>query len=373
MVFWVIMAVLAVSATVSVLVPLNRNRRIDQRTAEPEVSVYRDQLDEIARDRDRGVIGEAEAEAARTEIARRLIKAGAAGSEVGNSSSAASRSRQVAGVLAVVGIPVLAIGFYLFVGSPNLPDAPLEARLNAAPGEQDIATLISRVEAHLAQNPDDSEGWELIAPVYIRLGRLDDAEEAHRNILRLLGSTAERESALGEVIVQANGGQVTTAAREAFEKAIALDPSLVGPRFYLALAEGQAGRTAEAAVALRALISEAPPGAPWLGVVRGALAQLAPDDGDLAGPTTEDIEAAGDLAPDDRLAMIEDMVDGLAARLQAEPDYAEGWARLVRSYMVLERPDDARTALAEARAALAGDRASTAVVEAEAKALGIAD
>jgi len=372
MIFWVILAVLAVLASLSVLMPLYRARRIEQRLAGQEVSVYRDQLREIERDVERGVIPESEAEAARTEIARRLIKADASKSD-GAPEATSKRPRQIAAWAAVVGMPLLAIGLYLFVGSPNLPDDPLEARMTAPPGESDTAALIARVEDHLAAHPDDGQGWAVLAPVYVRLGRYDDAVTAYGNAVRLLGSTAEREAALGEAIVQANQGIVTKEAEAAFRRAEALDRSLIGPRFYMALAFGQQGHTQEAIEALQALLAEAPSGAPWIAPVRATLDRLQSVAAAAPGPTAGDVEAAANLAPEDRLAMIEGMVAQLADRLKTQPDDAEGWARLVRSYMVLGRPDDARTALADARVALAGEPDKLATVESEAKAVGLQD
>jgi cytochrome c-type biogenesis protein CcmH len=79
------------------------------------------------------------------------------------------------------------------------------------------------------------------------------------------------------------------------------------------------------------------------------------------------------MAPGQRQQMIESMVDGLAARLKTETGDAEGWARLIRSYVVLDRKDDARAAWAEARVALAGDEAKLAVVEEAAKAAGLTE
>jgi cytochrome c-type biogenesis protein CcmH len=371
MMLWVAMAVLAAAAALSVLVPLYRARpaaSVDSGAAEG-VSIYRDQLDEIGRDLDRGVIGEREAAAARTEIARRLI---AADREAAAPAAPLSEGRRRAAmVFAVAGVPVLAVGLYLALGSPDLPDLPLSGRLAEPVETQDIAVLVSRVEAHLAQNPNDGAGWEVLAPVYGRLGRYDDAAKAYANTVRLLGSTAARESALGEAIVRANDGAVTAEARAAFENARALDPQAVQPRFYLALALGQEGKRDEAAAALKALIKDAPAGAPWVPMVETVLARLeAAPPAAAPGPGAADIEAAAGLSPEARAAMIEGMVGQLAARLATEPNDPAGWARLVRSYMALGRPDDAAAALASARTALAGNAEGLATVEAEARAAG---
>jgi cytochrome c-type biogenesis protein CcmH len=280
---------------------------------------------------------------------------------------------RVAVLVAIVAVPLLAVGLYLYLGSPQKPDQPLVARINAPPDEQDISALIARVEAHLEKNPEDGRGWDLLGPVYVRLGRFDEAKAAFANAIRLLGSTAEREANLGEAIVRANDGVVTAEARAAFDRAAMLDKTALRPRFFLALALTQEGKKDEALAAWRSLLGEAPAGgAPWVEVARQAVAQLegAPAS-DGKGPSAEDVDAAAKMTQDERQAMIGSMVQSLAARLETAPDDPEGWAKLIRSYMVLGRPDDARAALAKARIALAADAKGLASVEAEAAAQGL--
>lgn len=368
MLLWVVMALLTAAASLSILLPLGRARG-GQAASQPEISIYKDQLDEVDRDLGRGLIAESEAGAARTEIARRLIKAGETGKSP--ATAAGSRGRKWAAGFALIGVPVVALGLYLAFGSPLLPDDPLATRLAAPPAEQDIAALVARVEDHLAGKPDDGRGWDLLAPVYMKLDRYDDATRAYGNAIRLLGSTSAREADLGEAIVSANDGVVTAEARSAFERAAALDKEAVRPRFYLAVALSQDGKKDDAIAAWRSLLDEAPANdAPWVAIARQNLAKLegpAP----APGPSASDVAAASKLSPGDRLAMIQDMVASLAAKLDSDPSDADGWARLIRSYMVLSRPDDARAALAKARTALSDKPDRLAVVEAEAKAQGL--
>ena len=365
------MALLAAAASLTVLVPLYRGREGARRMAEQEVAVYRDQLQEVERDLDRGVIAPAEAEAARTEIARRLIKADAAG-QGATALVARDGPRRIAALAAIVAMPLLALGLYVSLGSPDMPDEPLAARLSAPADEQDMAVLLGRVETHLLANPDDARGWQVVAPVYVRLGRYDQAIVAFDNIVRLVGSNAQTEGDLGEVILRANDGLVTADARAAFTRALADDPRDIRARFYLALGDAQAGNRDEAVAALNALLAEAPPGAGWTGGIREVLAELdATPATPQRGPSAEDVAAASGMSEADRSEMIAGMVAQLAARLEAEPNDAEGWARLVRSYMVLGRRDDARAALEDARTALAGAEDKLALVESEARATGL--
>jgi cytochrome c-type biogenesis protein CcmH len=260
----------------------------------------------------------------------------------------------VVAVVAVVFLPLAAAGLYLALGSPSLPDQPLAARLAASRAGQSVDRLVAQVEAHLERNPDDGRGWEVIAPVYLRLGRFDDAVKARRNALRLNESTSEREVALGEALMLAADGVVTADAKAAFEKAAALDAGNAQARYFLGLSAEQDGNRSQAAEIWRALIAAAPADAHWIDFVRRALARI--EGGAAAGgPSEEQVAAAAELDGDQRNAMIRGMVERLSERLHRDGSDVRGWLRLVRSYMVLGEPDKARAAVLDARRALAGD------------------
>jgi cytochrome c-type biogenesis protein CcmH len=351
---WLAVALMTVAAIFAVLWPLARPA--SRLRSGSDVAVYRDQLDEIERDRAAGLIAEPEAVAAQVEVSRRLIAAADTQTPPAAASSVVWRRRAVA-VVALVMLPFGAAALYLVLGSPALPDQPLAPRLAAAERtNQSVDNLIARVEAHLEQKPDDGRGWEVIAPVYVRLGRFDDAVRARRNALRLNGATAEREAALGEALVFAANGVVTAEAKAAFERAVSLDAEYVQARYFLGLAAEQDGNRMQSATIWRALVDGAPPDAPWLDFVRRALARVSGAPAPAAsGPSEEQVAASAELPPEQRNAMIRGMVERLAERLTRDGSDVEGWLRLVRSYMVLGERDKARAAAGNARRALAAD------------------
>jgi cytochrome c-type biogenesis protein CcmH len=360
MTLWFALALMTAAAILAVLWPLARRASLWRSGS--DVAIYRDQLDEIERDRAAGLIEDNEAASAQVEVSRRLIAAADAQSAPQSDVPPASWRRRAVAIVALVLLPLGATGLYLALGSPLLPDQPLAPRLAAARGNQSVDTLIAQVEAHLERNPEDGRGWEVIAPVYLRLGRFDDAVKARRNALRLNGTTAEREAAFGEALVFAANGVVTAEAKAAFEKAVALDANSVQARYFLGLAAEQDGDRAQAAATWRALIEAAPPDAPWIDLLRRALARVeragAPSGssgGASSGPSDEQVAASSELAPEQRQAMIQGMVERLSERLHRDGADVEGWLRLVRSYVVLGQPDKARAAVVDARRALAGD------------------
>jgi cytochrome c-type biogenesis protein CcmH len=223
--------------------------------------------------------------------------------------------------------------------------------------------LVSQVEARLASNPNDGAGWEVLAPVYLRMGRADDAVAAWRKAILLNGDSPPRESALGEALVAAANGVVTDEAKQALQKAVAGDPHDAKAGYYLGLADDQDGNSAAAAGKWRALLAQAPPDAPWVGFVREALARVtgapAAEAGPKAGPptpetgpTASDAPAADSTSETQRTAMVRGMVQRLADRLHADGNDVEGWLRLVRSYAVLGDRDQAKDAAADAKRAL---------------------
>jgi cytochrome c-type biogenesis protein CcmH len=368
MTLWFAVALMTVAAIFAVLWPLARPAGSFRSGS--DVEVYRDQLDEIEHDRAAGLIADKEAAAAQVEVSRRLIAAADAQTPAGVPATSAAWRRRMVAIAALVALPFGVGGFYLALGSPTLPDQPLAPRLAAARGTQSVDGLIAQVETHLERNPDDGRGWEVIAPIYARLGRFEDAVKARRNALRLNGETAEREAALGEAMVFAANGVVTAEAKATFEKAVALDAGEVQARYFLGLAAEQDGNRAQAAATWRALIDSAPPDARWLDFVRRALTRVeggtmpggpsggrsgSPSAGSSSGPSEEQVAASADLSPAQRNVMIRGMVERLSERLHRDGSDVEGWLRLVRSYMVLGDPDKARAAVVDARRALAGD------------------
>jgi cytochrome c-type biogenesis protein CcmH len=271
MLFWFLLALMTGAAVFSVLWPLGLRRGMNQPARAADIAVYRDQLSEVERDRARGLIPESEAEAARVEIARRLLGASKEKPEETAAEGALGRKRFVA-VAALVGIPAAALLLYFSIGSPWLSEPDVAAR-GASP-VANIATLLARVENHLAEKPDDGRGWELLAPIYLRLGRTADAVKARENALRLLGETADRQADLGEALVADANGVVTANARGAFERAHALDGGQPKALFFLGLAAEQDGRKDEAERIWRALAAETPADAPYLPAVREGLERL---------------------------------------------------------------------------------------------------
>ena len=367
MLVWLIFAGLTALVLFVLLRPLAGGTQADRAPKAFDAAVYRDQLKEIESDRARGLIGEEEAEAARIEIARRLLAADNKAREARDAKQGDTSPRAALFGIAVA-LPLLATGLYLLYGSPLLPDQPLAARLKDPANDQNLAALVAKVEARLREHPEEGEGWDVIAPVYLSWQRYREAADAYAQAIRLLGESAKRLSGEGQALVLANDGVVTEEARRSLERALELDGTLIEPRILLAIAKEQDGRFAEAIEDWRALLAKADANAPWRAMVETRIAAAearlggkpvaeapeAPAPGEK-GPSSADIAAIEKMSPAERQAMIEGMVERLAARLDRDGGDLPGWLQLVRAYSVLDRKDDAQKALARAKTQFSGN------------------
>ena len=351
MTLWFVFALMTVAAIFAVLWPLGRSARAQNQGS--EVVVYKDQLTEIERDLASGLIAAPEAEAARVEISRRLLAA--AGSEPVSEPKSSLKWRRAAAVLALVGLPLVAIGVYVPLGSPRLQDFPLAQRERGSGSGMagSLENLVVQVEQHLEKNPTDGRGWNVLAPVLERLGRFDDAVRAYRNSITYNGESPERRSDLGEAISAAAGGVVTAEAKTEFERAHALNADDPKANYFLGLAAEQDGRKDDAATIWRALLAKAPADAPWRPLVQSSLVRVG--GGTMPALSDETIAASKDMSEGDRGAMVRGMVERLATRLKQNSDDVEGWLRLVRAYLVMGDRDKAVGASSDARQAVAKD------------------
>lgn len=390
MVFWIISIGLAVAAAAVVAWPLLRREDEAAPRAAHDVQVFRDQLKELDRDVARGVVAEDDAEATKLEISRRLL---AADEEMRRTHGAGAAPKAVSRALAailIVAAPVSAVWLYSDMGAPGAEDLPFASRGDAARPSQEEAermmagraaappadsedvrefeTLVRQLEARLAEAPNDEQGVFLYARSLMNLGRFADAWPQFGKLIDLNDGKVEADIYAGyaEGMILATAGYISPEAEDALLEVIKRDPTNPSGRYYLGRLHLQEGDTELAAAVWGRLLEESPPNAPWVAPIRQEMArlELGPRDvAGLAGPTQEDIQAAGTLPPEERNAMVADMVDRLDARLRSDGGTLAEWQQLVRSYSVLGDQTKAREALEMAREAMAGNPAALAELE----------
>ena len=359
MIFWAIAAVLTALSVGLLLRALWRPPVAPPSRADFDLAVYRDQLAELDRDLARGVLTEDQAAAARSEIERRMLNADS-NSPATPGSATGRGTRWLALVLAVL-LPVGALGLYGGLGSPGMPSLPFAERPPPPTPDEggEVEKMVTQLEERLTQSPQDLEGWLLLGRVYRQMNRFADSADAFARAIALDPLDNEVKASRAEMLVAAAEGQVTAPARELLAEVLQADPGDPRGRYYAGLALAQDGLLQEALDLWTGLLRDSPPEAPWIPVVesqvREAAAELGLDGEALLGgldrprgPSAADLEAAGEMSPAERQAMIQNMVAGLAERLAAEPGDLDGWLRLIRAYLVLGETEKARSALAKA-------------------------
>lgn len=362
MLVWLVFAVLAALVVALVIWPLAATGHRSLTRAAYDRAVYRDQLKEIGRDVERGVLTPAEAASARLEVERRLLAADDA-TERRTGAAAAPASRVLTIGLAVL-VPLGAMAIYLVNGSPRLPDQPYGARsaeraVTGANGGLDLDKTVAALEERLKSEPGSVEGWILLARAQAARKHWQESADAYHQALTLAKDRTDLAAAYAEMLVMAADGVVSPAARGALDAVIAQEPKNPSARYYLALADAQAGNSKAAIDAWQALLAESPADASWAELVRQRIADTAkaagipapaPPKGTPAslGPSADDVAAAAQLSPEQRSEMIRGMVERLAGRLKDAPGDLQGWLRLGRAYEVLKEPDKAADAYAQA-------------------------
>jgi cytochrome c-type biogenesis protein CcmH len=367
---WGLFALFTGAAVFAILWPLARRPRGRAEHVAPDVAFYKAKLEEIAREGESGVLSQEEAEAARTEAGRLLLKSvDAVTPEDADKTSASPRLRlRLVAVLGLVFVPAVSLGLYSVIGNPSMPDDPLAARLDVSPNKMTLQVAIAKVEAHLRQHPEDGRGYEVLVPAYLKEGRVEDAERAASMTMQKLGATPERETVYGETLVYAAHGIVTDDAHKLFAQAAKAPTPPLKALFFLGLAASQDGDKTTATNYWQKLMARLPEKSPGRAELKARIAAL-----DKAGPSPKAAEAAAiaGMSQAARQAMIHKMVDRLAARLAQNGQDVEGWLRLVRAYKVMNETDKARAALATARHDLGKDAKAMGRIDALARELGL--
>ena len=380
--FWIAAALLTAIVVTLLGWPLMRKAASTDLGGGTDLAVYRDQLAELEREKARGLLEADQAASMETEISRRMLNAAREAQPVLTTTAPA---RALTGLIAIL-FPVAGLVIYLAVGQPGLPGMPLAER-NVQQG-QDPAKVLAAVEeikGRLKPTKDDLDRWVMVAEAYEKLGRPKEAVATFRIALQISPDDNGIKAGLGETLIAADGGAVGEEAKKIFESIPADSDSAPPARYYLALAAAQAGDMKTALRGWQSLLADSPADANWIEPTRERIVSASqamgldprketpdpkppaavaagPDEGPLeGGPDTAEGQAIKQLPPDQQQKMIESMVAKLAARLEANPDDAEGWRRLARAYGVMHQPGKAKEALD--RAAVADAKAGGGAVD----------
>ena len=411
MTFWLIAAAIALLTAALLVLALMRGGRSQVPPAAYDLQVYRDQLKEVEKDLARGVVSKEDAERVRLEVSRRILEADRAlakGDAAGRAPRAAS---VVAGALAVALVGGGALMLYQRVGAPGYPDLPLQARMEAA--DEARATRPSQAEAeaqmpampqlaepdpqHLKlveqlrevvkQRGDDLQGYVLLARNEAMLGNFRAAYIAQSKVIELKSgeTTGEDYATFADMMILAAGGYVSPQAEAALVQALNRAPQNGTARYYAGLMYAQTGRPDITFKYWRPLLESSNPDDPWVAPIRAQIEEIAfragveyqppaaPAAPALRGPSSEDMQAAADMTPEERMEMIRGMVENLSERLATEGGSAAEWAQLVNALGMLGETERAAAIWEEAQQVFAGQPEMLATVRAAAERVGVAE
>ncbi len=288
--------------------------------------IYRDQLTELERDHAAGLVSGPDHGAARLEIERRILATG------DEPPARADRGLRLAAVVMVLLVPAASLLLYGgHFGSPDRADGQHAERREAP--DRSLADL----EARTRDAPEDAEAWVALGYAALGASMPERAVTALRRAESLTPEDPAVLSALGVALVSMEDGRIGDMSESLFRRTLSLNPLDPVARFHLGLAAYQREDRAAALRIWRALAADTPADAPW----RSEL--------------DERISIASREQVDGVHERVVAMVEGLADRLEQEPDDPDGWARLGRSYMVLGRRKEGLEAYAKA-SELAPDR-----------------
>lgn len=366
---WSVIAVLALGSMGILALSLRAKSELDNQ-ADSSPVIFADQLAELDRDVARGVVSAADADAARIEIKKNILRQA---QKDQSGPLVSTRGSRIGLWIAITFVPVAAVGYYSQFGNPALSRIAVAEQRQAREENARVVALTEQLKTRLETDAEGgpSDGWMLLGQTYMRLGRFGDAAAAFRIVSERDEVTSAVFSMLTEALVAQENGIMTPAAEAAINEAAARDPSNPAVTYFRALALQQAGQSAAAHDLVVARLDAADGYYPWMdtlvaqanrigdGIGRDpiSLARFAPM---LSGrgPDAEDVAAAQEMSPEDRAVFIQSMVQGLADRLEDEPDDLDGWLQLGRAYSVLGNAEEAKDAYKNA-AALSADLPET--------------
>lgn len=413
MVFWILISFVALAMTALLGLVLLRAHSVGEPPAAYDLRVYRQQLSDVDKDLQRGVINESDAQRIRTEVSRRIL---AADAQLQNQNSGSTQPRGLSRVTVLLSAALLTGGtllLYAVLGAPGYGDMGLASRIEAAdlyaqtrPNQAEAeskvpaqtnpdiepgyADLVEQLRQTAGQRPDDAQGQALLAQHEANLGNFVAAYQAKENYIRIMSGDLEPQDygELAELMIMAAGGYVSPEAEELLDGTLQLDPRNGPARYYYGLLQGQLNRPDIAFRIWADTLRQGPKGAPWIDGIEAQIEEMAfragvdynpitppaaPDAAGpaLAGPSAEDLSAAQEMTMDERQEMIQGMVARLSDRLATEGGTAPEWAQLIGALGVLGEQERAKAIYTEAKTRFASDAEALVKLEAAASMAGL--
>ena len=331
-------------------------------------SIYRDQLDALERDLTRGLISAQDCETARDELQLRLLDDTEESPTISlGAGSGFWTGRRTAAVIALL-LPLGSAGMYWWLGTPEAIDPVASQKAS----NDQVATMVDALAARLKANPNDPKGWAILARSYKVMGRFAEAEQAFLKAGELVNSDPDLLVDYADLLAVRSNNNIEGKPLELVTKALSLNPQHPMGLMMSGVAAYRRNDFKLAVSQWEKLLLVLDPGSPDAQQVEADIAEArgkaglpaAANKGAAAArpagaqpdPTKMppvDPAAAGAMTPE----KINQMIDGLAAKLKANPSDLAGWARLAGAYKVQGRLPEAEQAFEKAGKLVDGDAA----------------
>lgn len=268
-VFWLVAICLTFAALLFVLPPLLRREPAaeDIDHDRHNVTVYQNQLAELEQDLARGVINQEQHDRARTEIERRLLEDVPGGATAVRAAVPQGGGRVAAGMIAI-GLPAAALLIYALLGTPEAiegrvpvadADAAAEGVDHPDTGQQ-IEAMIEQLMVRLEAEPDNLEGWLMLARSLRFVRRHDQAADAFERALPIMTNNAELLADYADTLAMASGGNLDGKPIELINRALAADPRNIQALWLKGTHEFEKGDYVNALTSWRRIQQIVPPG-----------------------------------------------------------------------------------------------------------------
>jgi cytochrome c-type biogenesis protein CcmH len=226
--FWIVTALMLLAALAGLAWPLLRKTSgvgIDRNQQNLEIA--RERLSELEAENKAAEISDEEFQQVKTEVEKTLAdELQSEGTEQKSSATAGALGVAAIGVL----LPVLTLGLYFAIGSPQLINGATAQQQAAsghgeAEGQQSVEQMVQSLAERLKQEPENAEGWFLLGRSLMSMGKYGDAVKAFEVVDKLQPDNPPVMLALANAVAMAQNGKIGGRPEHLVNRALELDPT----------------------------------------------------------------------------------------------------------------------------------------------------
>jgi cytochrome c-type biogenesis protein CcmH len=239
---------------------------------ETNLAIFRDQLAELAREKSEGTLADADFDQARHELQRRLLEEVEPAAADGAPLATQGPSRKTAIAILIL-LPILGLVGYGILGNPKAMD-PTQAAAPQQMTPEKINEMVSSLAEKLKANPDDTQGWLMLARSYKSLGRYSDAVQAYAKVEKAINDDPDQLASYAEAIAMANGKGINGKALQLIERALKVDPKHAHSMFLAGAAAMEAGDNKKGLSYWEPLLPQVEPGSEIEQMLRNGIEKM---------------------------------------------------------------------------------------------------